>query len=51
MPQTPNESEDEILEKKNCGDCSQLQFTWNKLRCEDIYRNNLFKTIIVMLTL
>ena len=37
--------------EKNCGDCGQLQFAWNKLRCEDIYRNNLFKTIIIILTL
>ena len=37
--------------RKHCGDCGQLQFTWNKLRCEDICRSNLFKTIIIMLTL
>ena len=35
----------------DCGDCGQLQFTWNKLRCEDICRSNLFKTIIIILTL
>ena len=37
--------------RKHCGDCGQLQFTWNKLRCEDICRSNLFKTIIIILTL